>query len=432
MNLTDIREFQPVSIDTRTLQPGDLFVALVGDNFDGHKFVKIAEAQGACAAVVEKDVNCDIPLIKVPNTFYAFGELAAMRRQQVDIPIIALTGSCGKTTTKTMLASILSLCGKTLATEKNLNNNVGVPLTLLKLMPEHQYAVIEAGANQPDEIEYAAKIIRPDIAIITNVAPVHLEGFGSIDNVANIKADLLRFLKDDGTAVLNADDHYYDYWRNIVVGKEVLKFGIEKSADIMAYDLKLDSQGLPSFTLQTPTANTEVILPVFGLHNVMNALAAAAAAYKLDIDIETIKQGLETMQPVAGRLIKKTGKKSSIILDDSYNANPRSMLMSMQVLIAYPGKKILVVGDMAELGKDAERYHYELGATAKELGIDLMYAVGELTPIAIEAFGSGGYHFGDREELKAALQEQQHADVVFLVKGSKINRMWEMVEALQQ
>lgn len=419
-----LKNYCKVSIDTRTLMPGDLFVALKGPNFDGHEFVKAAAAKGAIAAMVEHEITADLPQIRVPDTFKALGEFAKKRRQQVSIPIIGLTGSCGKTTTKTMLASILVLAGPTLATEKNLNNNIGVPLTLLRLTPEHKYAVIEIGANQPQEIDYAAELVKPDIAIITNAAPVHLEGFGTLDDVARIKGDILRWLTNDGVAILNADDKYFDYWQNLLNGKRVISFAIQRQADVTAHDIDT------SFTLQLPTGETKITLKVFGEHNIMNALAAAAAAHVLDIDMVTIKQGLETMAPVAGRLLKKIGKNGSIILDDSYNANPRSMQAALKVLIQHPGEKILIAGDMAELGADTERFHHELGIMAREFGVQRLYAVGELTQLTVTAFGEGGYYFTNRDELIAAVNNVLQPSMTILVKGSKVNRMWEMVTAL--
>lgn len=430
MNLSEISKFQSISIDTRSLVPGDLFVAIKGPNFDGHAFILEAEAKGAIAAIVEDEVGCNMPLIKVSNTFHVFGELAAQRRQQITAPIVALTGSCGKTTTKEMLASTLSLTGTTLATEKNLNNNIGVPLTLLQLTPEYKFAVIEVGANQPGEIDYAAKLVKPNLAMITNVAPVHLEGFGSLDDVACIKGNILRHLTEDGVAILNADDQYLPYWCNLLDGKSYVTFGIEHQADVMAHDIKIHSDVSPQFVLQTPQGEIDIMLAVFGQHNVMNALAAATAAHVLGIPLAIIKQGLETMQPVAGRLVKKSGLNGCTILDDSYSANPRSMVAAIRVLVNNPGEKILVAADMGELGAESEHYHHELGITAKEMGVHKLYAIGELTKLTVEVFGEGGYHCSARDELIAKVRDTLRPDVIVLVKGSNVHRMWEIVEAL--
>ncbi len=430
MNLEDLDRFQSVSIDTRTLVPGDVFVALKGPDFDGHDFVSEAASKGAIAAIVEHEVSCSIPLIKNENTFYAFGELASLRRQEISIPVIALTGSCGKTTTKTMLASILAFCGDTLATEANLNNTIGVPLTLLRLTRNHEFAVIEMGANEIWEIDYSAKLTQPNIAIITNVAPVHLEGFGDLDNVAKVKGDILKYIMPNGVAVLNADDRYFDYWSSLVPDKKIISFGIENKADFSAHEIAIESHETTQFTLQTPVGERRITLSVLGYHNIMNALAAAAAAHITGASLDDIEQGLAQMIPVSGRLLKKIGKQDAVILDDSYNANPGSMLVAMQVLAAHKGEKMVVMGDMAELGSQAEHYHHEIGLRARELGIDKLHALGELTPTTVQAFGKGGQHWSDRNEMIAEIEKNLHSELAILIKGSKINRMWEVVRDL--
>ena len=356
--------------------------------------------------------------------------MAATRRMQVNIPIIALTGSCGKTTTKTMLASILSQCGNTLATEANLNNNIGVPLTLLRLMPKHEFAVLEVGANMVHEISYSAKLIKPDVAIITNAAPVHLEGFGDLQGVARIKGDLLRELKSDGTAVLNADDLYFTYWQSLLKKQKVLSFGMHKSSDITADKIIIAKDGTTNFTLKMPAGEVIIELQSMGEHNVKNALAAAAAAYAVNVPIDKIKLGLEQAEPVERRMIRKNGYNNAIIIDDSYNANPESMRAAMQLLIKGDGEKILVIGDMGELGAMAQQAHWDLGLEAKALGIKNLYAIGELTRETVKAFGVGSYHFANLEELINAVRQELKFDVTVLVKGSKINHLWEVVEGL--
>lgn len=430
MNLSDIKKFQPISIDTRTLLPGDLFIALVGNNFDGHDFVKVAEQKGAIAAVVSRDVNCNFPLIKTDDTFYALGDLAALRRQQTTIPLVAITGSCGKTTTKTMLASILNICGQTLVTQENLNNNIGVPLTLLRLTPEHDFAVIEVGANQINEVAYSTKLTCPDIVVITNAAPVHLQGFSNLDGVARAKGDILQGLIDDGIAVLNADDNYFNYWRNLLKKEQTcLSFAINKKADITATNI-INVQSTTSFILHTSLGERSIHLPVVGEHNVMNALAAAAAAFAVKAPLPAIKVGLETMQPVARRMLHKPGRNHSIIIDDSYNANPRSIDAAIRVLMQASGEKIFVVGDMAELGDLTEQSHRELGIKAQALGVQQLFAIGKYTPLTVETFKGKAYHFKTHDELIAAVSDILKPDVTVLVKGSKINRMWEIVDAL--
>jgi UDP-N-acetylmuramoyl-tripeptide--D-alanyl-D-alanine ligase len=430
MNLSDIKNFQSISTDARTLQPGDLFIALIGNNFDGHDFVKEAEQKGAIAAVVSRDVNCNLTLIKTDNTFYALGNLAALRRQQVTIPLIAITGSCGKTTTKTMLASILNICGQTLVTQENLNNNIGVPLTLLHLTPEHDFAVIEMGANQVNEIAYSTKLARPNVAMITNAAPVHLQGFNDLDGVAKVKGDILLGLTGDGIAVLNADDKYFSFWRNLLKKQQsCVNFAIHNKADITATNVTTNIRN-SCFVLHTPLGEQSIQLPVVGEHNVMNALAAAAAAYAVGTPLSAIKIGLETMQPVAGRMLYKLGCNRSLIIDDSYNANPRSMDAALCVLAQNPGEKIFVVGDMAELGNLTEQYHHELGIKARTFGVQRIFAIGRYTPVTVKAFNGKAYHFSDRGKLIAAINDILEPNVTVLVKGSKINRMWEIVNAL--
>lgn len=430
MNIFSLDKFQMISIDTRTLQKGDVFIAICGSNFDGHNFIAEAERKGAIAAVVSRDVKCNIPLIKVEDTLVAFGELAAFRRKQVNIPIIALTGSCGKTTTKTMLASILSQRGNTLATEANLNNNIGVPLTLLRLNKAHEFAVLEVGANMMHEIIYSANLIKPNIALIINAAPVHLEGFGDLDGVARVKGDLLQGLTNDGVAILNADDKYFDYWRGLLHGQKVLSFGINNKADVVADNIVVAENGVTKFRLKIAADEELINLQSMGEHNVRNAAAAATAAHAINTPLAAIKNGLESASPVAKRMIKKIGFNNSVIIDDSYNANPESMKAAMRLLLKGEGEKIFVVGDMGELGKMTEQYHRDLGLEARKLGINKLYAIGELSRLTVNAFGNGACHFNDREELTAAVRALLQSTVTVLVKGSKVNHLWEVVEGL--
>lgn len=430
MQLIDLDKFQQISTDTRTLKRGDVFLALTGPNFDGHNFIEDAEKKGAKALIVSKFATSSIPAILVKDTFLALGELAKMRRDNVKIPIIGITGSCGKTTVKAMTASILSQMGETLFTKSNLNNNIGVPMTLLRITEEHKFAVIEIGASLNHEIDYAAKITKPNIAAITCAAPVHLEGFNDLDNVANIKGDLLRNLPNDGIAVLNADDHYFDYWKNLINNKKFISFGINNKAEIKAENINCSLKEKTNFILKIPDANAEIHLPLFGEHNVMNALAAAGIAFALKIPLEKIKYGLENMAQVKNRMIEQYTKKGALIIDDSYNANPVSMLAAINVLIKFAGKKIMVVGDMKELGKDEIFYHKELGKQAKKFGIDKLFAVGELTKFAVEAFGECAKFYDDRDKLIDDLKALSDDNTAILIKGSKVNHLWEIVERI--
>lgn len=428
VNCAGMTEFHPISADTRTIQPGDIFIALHGNNFDGHNFVTEAAQKGASAAIVDHEIKTTIPLIKVADTFNAFGELAAQRRNALRIPIIAVTGSCGKTTTKNMLGSILP---QSLITAENLNNNIGVPLTLLRLTPEHKFAVIEIGANAPHEISYAANITKPTVAIITCAAPVHLQGFGGLDGVARVKGDILQSLTVGGIAILNADDKYFNYWQSLLNGRRCISFGIKNQAIIMARDINI-TEHESNFILQTPAGEQLINLSLAGEHNIMNALAASAAAFAANISLENIKHGLEEMRPMAKRLVRKIGKNNAVIIDDSYSANPRSMEAAIKVLSLSLGQKILVVGDMGELGDNASQYHHELGIIARNLGVDKLYGLGKLTKLTVDAFGAGARYFTSRNELIASLSEILHADTTLLIKGSNVNRMWEIVAALQQ
>lgn len=429
ITLETLSAFQSFSVDTRTLQKGDVFVALKGPNFDGHKFIEEATKKGAIAAIVSKEISSSIPLIKVNDTFETLTILASNRRNMVKIPIIALTGSCGKTTTKTMLASILSSCGKTLATEENLNNNLGVALTLLKIQAEHQFAVIEVGASIKGEINYSAQMIKPDIAIITNISPVHLEGFDNLDGIAHEKTDLFRNLANKGIAILNADDQYFNYWQK-QINRQFVSFGLENKANIYANNVKIEQNGDTSFILHTPKNSQLINLSVIGQHNIKNALAAAAACYAINIPMTKIKIGLETMMPVTNRLIKKQGLHGATIINDTYNANPVAMEAALSVLMLAPDKKMLVFADMGELGSNAEKYHYELGIKARNLGLDNIFTIGKLARITAEAFGEGAFHFDDRNELIKAVRAKLADDVTVLVKGSKSNHLWEIVEQL--
>lgn len=430
MQLSDLDVFQTYSIDTRSLERGDVFIALHGPNFDGHDYLAVAAEKGASAAIVEREVESNLPLIIVDDSFAAFCELAKKRRQALDIPISAITGSCGKTTTKTMLANILNGVGDTLATEKNFNNNIGVPLTLLKIMPEHKFAVIEIGANMKHEIAFAAEIAAPDIAIITNAAPVHLEGFGDLDSVARIKGDILTNLQPDGRGILNADDQYYAYWQERLNGREFISFGIENDADVMARAIEINGADDSKFNLITSLGETPIRLRLLGKHNVYNAIAAAAAAIAAGVSLQSIKLGLENVAPFPQRMTKKIGKNSVTIIDDSYSANPRSMEAAMQILALSSGTKVMVIADMGELGAKSEEFHRQLGAQAKAMGVDYLFAIGNLTKLTVEVFGDKATFFGERSELIAVLEKFAHKDVTILVKGSNVNRLWEIVATL--
>lgn len=422
--------FQKVSTDTRTIEKDNLFFALTGPNFDGHDYIVAATEKNAAAAVVSKDVDCNLPLLKVGDTVEALGKLAAYYRSKFDLPIIAVTGSCGKTSTKAMIANILNLRAKTMCTQGTMNNHIGVPLTLMKLQPEHQFSVIEMGANAPGEIAYLSDMTKPKVTCVTNVAPAHLEGFGSIKGVAAAKSEIYQALPVDGVAVINADDNYSDYMLTQNNSKKHLLFGVQNKADIQGRNVQLNKQGCPEFTLVMPDGSAEISLPLVGEHNVMNALAAAACAYAVGFSIDDIKKGLESLQPIDMRLVRYNGLNGSCVIDDSYNANPLSFDAALHVLSMTEGKKLLVVGDMGELGKDTVRFHSEVGAKAKNLGVNKLYAIGDLSQHTAQSFGKNACCFNSHEALIAELVADLAEDVTVLIKGSRKAEMEKVVRAI--
>jgi len=414
-----------VSTDTRTLTPGALFVALKGERYDAHDFVNTAHERGATAALVDHLVDADMPQIVVADTLAALGELARAVRPQRDTRVIGITGSNGKTTVKTLVAAILSRHGRTHVNVGNLNNEIGVPLTLLA-MPEHvQYAVIEMGAGKPGDIAYLARIARPFVGLVNNVAPAHLERLGSERGVAETKGAIYAALPADGIAIINADDAYADYFVGLAGKRRIVRFGLDAKADVGA---TFDERG--GFALRTPAGSMPIALSQPGRHNVMNALAAAAIATALGVPLGTIRAGLEAAPAGAGRLVRRKHASGAMLIDDSYNANPGSFAAAIATLAAESGETILVMGDMAELGADAERLHAEIGALAKKSGIRKLHAVGRLSRAAAAAFGSGAAHHVDQTALIAALRSDLRDGVTALIKGSRSSAMDRVVSAL--
>ena len=423
--------FRSISTDTRTVQSGDCFVALSGPHYDGHDYLAEAKSKGAIAAIVSQASDVNLPILRVKDTRQALGQLAHLCVQDFAIPRIGITGSCGKTTTKSLLAHILSLQGMTLASEASFNNEIGVPLTLLRLTNQHQYAVIEMGANHPGEIAYVTGIAQPTIAILLNAAAVHLEGFIDVDGVAKAKGEIFQGLGRDGIAIINADDTYAEYWRSLNQDHDIMTFGLQDQADVWASNIHVSEQGFVAFDCHLAGQHISIQLALLGQHNVYNALAAATAALALEVPIATIKQGLETFDPVGKRLNIKTGDKGTLLIDDTYNANPFSVKAALAVLTQYPRKKIFVLGDMGELGEQAEQFHQDIGHHAKALGIDGFYAFGPLSRQAAKAFGSPACAFDDKKSLNEALTHELGPDVVIMAKGSKVQKMWEVIAALQ-
>ncbi len=425
------RKFRGVSTDTRQLHAGELFVALRGPRFDAHTLIEEARRRGAVAAVVERGVATALPLIKVDHTRAALGRLAAAWRERHDVPIVAVTGSNGKTTVKNMLAAIFERAGPVLATRGNLNNDIGVPLTLFELKPEHRCAVIEMGANHAGEIAGLCHIAKPTAAIITLCAPAHLEGFGSIEGVARAKGEIIDGTSAEGVIVLNADDAYFPLWKDLARGRRIVRFGLQAPAEVTAELREEEMGGAGSrFELRLPGAAIAVNLPLPGRHNVMNALAAAACAWALGRDAPAIRAGLEGMRPAHGRLEIVPGLSGSRVIDDSYNANPASLKAALEVLRREPGEHWLVLGDMGELGEDAEAHHREAGRMARAAGVLRLYGIGPLTRLAVEAFGSGARHFDDYDELIAALRAGVGGGTTVLIKGSRAMHMETIVQAI--
>ncbi len=421
-------EFFGVSADSRVIDEGVLFIALRGPNHDGHDHVADALEKGAVAALVERPLAIDIPQLVVSDTRLALGRLAASWRRQLQTPLVAVTGSNGKTTVKEMCAAIFSRVGTSLATRGNLNNDIGVPLTLLRLTPEHRYGVIEMGANHPGEIAYLTAMVAPQVAIITNAAPAHLEGFGSVEGVARAKGEIFAGLSDDGVAVINADDDFAGLWRELSAKHRTLCFGLAKAADVGARGLG-DVHG-SELEVLTPLGSFQLNLPLPGRHNIMNALAAVSAAIALNIDFSDIASGLASLSEVKGRLTTREGYNGAIILDDSYNANPASLQAGLEVLATCSGRRVLALGDMGELGENTELLHRRAGEVAREMGIDALYASGRLSRSATEAFGDNGHFYESQQQLIDALLPLMNGELTVLVKGSRSSHMERVVEAL--
>ena len=422
-----------VTTDTRKITPGCLFVALKGERFDAHDFAEGAKAAGAGALLVGRPLDCDLPQVVVNDTRLAFGELAAWVRQQVPARVVALTGSSGKTSVKEMTASILGQCGNTLYTAGNLNNDIGVPMTLLRLTPEHEYAVIELGANHQGEIAWTVSLTRPEAALVNNLAAAHLEGFGSLAGVAKAKGEIFTGLAENGVAILNADNNDWLNWQTLIGDRTVWRFSPNQAdSDFSADNVHITSHGT-EFTLRTPVGSVDVLLPLPGRHNIANALAAAALATAVGADLQAVKAGLATLKAVPGRLFPVRLAENQLLLDDSYNANVGSMTAAVQVLSEMPGYRILVAGDMAELGDESESCHRQVGEAAKAAGIDCVISVGALSKNISDASGAGE-HFVEKAAAIARLRAliAEHQFVTILVKGSRSAAMEEVVGALQE
>ncbi len=426
--------FDGVSIDSRRIEAGQLFVALPGERFDGHDYLEQVAAKSAAAALVEREIaEVELPQLVVADTRLALGQLGALNRAAYRGRLAAVTGSSGKTTVKELLASILRAdhggdAGAVLATRGNLNNDLGAPLTLLELAPQHRSAVIELGANHVGEIAYTVGLTRPQVAIITNAGSAHVGEFGGPEKIVEAKGEILEGLDADGVAVLNRDDPAFAVWQRRAGTRRVLSFALHAPADFVARDLQRDARGCPAFTLAGPSGETRVQLNLLGEHNVANALAAAAAAHALGVGLAAIRTGLESLQPVKGRAVAQLAPSGMRVIDDSYNANPASMRAAVDILAGFSGRTVLVLGDMGELGAWAEQGHREVGEYARGK-VAALYAVGAQMAHAVAAFGPGARHFASQAELIAALAAEQSPETTLLIKGSRSAAMENVVAA---
>jgi len=423
--------FDGVSIDSRAIKAGQLFIALTGPRFDGHDYLNEVAAKGAVAALVEREVaDSTLPQLLVKDTRQALGQLGALNRAAFTRPVAAITGSSGKTTVKEMLASILRTRGAVLATRGNLNNDLGAPLTLLELAPEHTAAVIELGASRLGEIAYTVGLTRPHVAILNNAGTAHVGEFGGPEKIVEAKGEIIDGLAADGIAVLNLDDKAFGIWKTRAGARKVLTFSLSNpQADFYASDLSTDARGCPSFNLHTPEGAEPVQLNLLGTHNVANAMAAAAAAHALGVSLFGIATGLGAVQPVKGRTVAQLAKNGMRVIDDTYNANPTSMCAAVDILAGFSGRTVLVLGDIGELGDWAEQGHRDVGEYARGK-VSALYAVGPNMVHAVNAFGKEAHHFGTQAELIQALGAEQDKNTTILIKGSRSAAMENIVAAL--
>lgn len=420
--------------DTRGFDATDdsaaLYVAIVGERFDGNDHVQAAADLGARAALVSRPSPARIPQVVVEDTVHALAAIAAGMQHGRATRVAAITGSNGKTGVKQMLLSILSPLGSTCANPGNRNNEIGLPLSVINAPEDAQYAIYEMGAGKPGDIAWLTNVARPDVALVNNVAPAHLERMHSLLGVAETKGAIYDALAADGVAVINADDAFAQLFAGRSHGRRVIRFGLEASADVTARDVRVGEEG-SRFTLVTPQGEAEVELPMVGRHNVANALAAAALAIGMaDASPQAIAAGLAAARPVQGRLVRHRLASGALLIDDSYNANPGSLAAAIETLAGIQGEGWLVLGEMGELGADAKALHAGVGHRARQAGIARLYAMGTLGQAAVEAFGEGGGNFKSHAALIDALRGELHPEARVLVKGSRSSAMERVVAAL--
>ena len=420
-------DFSGVSTDSRTLRPGELFVALEGPRFDGHDYLPAVAAAGAAGALVRR-AHPALPCLEVADPLTALGQLAAAWRARFDIPVLAVTGSSGKTTVKELLAAALAGLGPVLATRGNRNNHIGVPLTLLELRDTHRAAVVEMGMSHAGEIAHLTDLTRPTLGLIGNAGPAHLEGLGSVAAVARAKGELIERLPPHAVAVLNADDAHCPLWRQLAGSRRIVTFGLDQAADVTA-DCQPAADGT-EVELHTPQGHARTRLHLLGRHNVQNALAATAAALAAGAGLADVAAGLRTVRPVPGRLYPLPAQHGARLIDDGYNANPLSVRAAIAVLAGLPGERVLVLGDMGELGADAAALHAQCGAAARAAGIEHLITLGPLSAHAAAAFGAGAIACTELAQAIEAAGALLGPDLTVLVKGSRAAAMERVVHAL--
>jgi UDP-N-acetylmuramoyl-tripeptide--D-alanyl-D-alanine ligase len=423
-------EIEGLAVNDQLIKPGYVFVATKGSKLDGHDFAKSAEAKGAIAIIAEKPIaGLTIPVFLTMDYLADLTKIAKQHRQALDIKIMALTGSNGKTTVKDMLAEIMP--ESCYVSHGNFNNHLGVPINLMSVRANHDMAVFELGANSKGDIAHTASLLSPDICLINNIGPAHLGGFGSLDGVASAKGEIYQALKPGGIAIVNDDDVYAHYWDGFLVNKKILRFSSQHQADIYASNIEFKSDGCFAFKIHFSQGESiSIQLQVPGRHQVQNALAAASMSYAAGIDVLFIQQGLCQFRGVRGRLNILKGPNGSTIIDDSYNANLASIKAGIDVLASYPGIRILAIGDVAELGEHSQVQHEAIGIYAKERGINQLFAVGNACQYTVAAFGSGGKHFANRQSLAQHLRACLNDRVSVLVKGSRSSRMDEIIQLM--
>ncbi len=428
--LGEDRLIDAVSTDTRKLSPGVLFVALRGERFDAHEFIAAAEAAGAAAVMVSRPVETALPQVHVADTEEALGELAAGLQQGRPAVVLALTGSNGKTSVKSLLHGILAHAGSAYVNPGNLNNEIGLPLAVMGAPDDARFAVYEMGAGKPGDIAYLCSIVAPNVALVNNIAAAHIERLGSLFGIAETKGAIYEALPDDGIAVVNADDAYAPYFMQRIGSRRVLRFGIEQNADVTAHGLSLDAEG-SRFELITPAGRAAVRFPLPGRHAAMNALAAATMALAAGADLDAIVRGLEEAVAVEGRQVAHALSNGNVLVDDSYNANPGSVAAAIATL-GTAGEAWLVLGDMRELGEDGVSLHADVGQQARQAGLKRLWTIGALAAEASRAFGAEAQHFTDKASLVTALSAalKTASGVRCLVKGSRGSAMDEVIAGL--